>query len=309
MRILVTGSRGVVGTALARRLAESGHEVYGVDLAHSEYSIPFHPHLYGEGRYFRADVSNYREISRVMKVVNPDFVYHAAAEFGRWNGQDYYEKLWLTNAVGTRNILEIQKIRGFRAVYFSSSEVYGDYPECMHEHIADGCSQLNDYAISKWANEQQVLSTPDIEAVRVRLFNSYGPGEDYTPYRSVACRFCYRLLHNQPIEVSRGHSRSHTWLPDAVDALANITRNFRAGRVYNIGTSRSASIEELARIVLRHTGADPGLVKHKPGEAQTTKTKIVDNSFSVEHLGFRDTVTLDEGIRQTVEWMREVYKV
>ena len=64
-------------------------------------------------------------------------VYHLAAEFGRWNGEDYYENLWMTNAIGTKNVLRMQEREGFQAVYFSSSEVYGDYSGTMREEVMD----------------------------------------------------------------------------------------------------------------------------------------------------------------------------
>lgn len=307
MLILVTGSDGVIGTELCKQLRIAGHTVYGVDLAHSPHTIPFHPHLYGDGNSFRADVGNFREISRVFdKLGIPDFVYHTAAEFGRWNGQDYYERMWASNCVGVRNMLELQVNYGFKCVYFSSSEVYGDHQGVMGEDVAESCSQLNDYAISKWANEQQILSTSGVDAIRVRLFNTYGPGEYYTPYRSVACRFAYRLLNRLPITVSRGHERSHTWLPDCVRAMVSMTTNECSG-VYNIGTTNSHTIEELASYLVDLTGASPDLVSLVEGERQTTKKKTVCNKRAVRDLGYADTVDLREGLRQTVEWMRGVY--
>ena len=309
MKILVTGIAGVVGTELANQLRESGHIVYGVDLVHDNYTVPFHPHLYGEGDNYNADVGNYREISRVFEESSiPDLVYHTAAEFGRWNGQDYYERMWKSNCIGVRNMLQLQVEYGFKCVYFSSSEVYGDHQGIMQEDVANSCSQLNDYAISKWANEQQILATPGIDAIRVRLFNTYGPGEYYTPYRSVACRFAYRLLQGLPISVSLGHERAHTWLPDCVRALVAMTTNECSG-VYNIGTTKSHTIAELATHLVEIIGADPKLLFLEDGEKQTTRKKKVCNQRAIQDLGYEDTVDLTDGLRQTVEWMRDVYSV
>ena len=53
-------------------------------------------------------------------------MYHLAAEFGRINGEEHYEQVWRTNAIGTRNVLELQRERGFRHIFASSSEVYGE---------------------------------------------------------------------------------------------------------------------------------------------------------------------------------------
>lgn len=60
----------------------------------------------------------YRQVERMLNEHGFDFVYHAVAEFGRWNGEDYYENLWLTNVVGTKNVLRMQEKKRFRMVFF-----------------------------------------------------------------------------------------------------------------------------------------------------------------------------------------------
>jgi dTDP-glucose 4,6-dehydratase len=109
--------------------------------------------------YARCDIGEFRQIERVVEQMGPfDYVYHCAAEFGRWNGEDYYESLWRTNAVGTKNIIRLQERLKFRLIVFSSSEVYGDWPDLMVESVMDEyeIKQLNDYAMTKWVNEMQV---------------------------------------------------------------------------------------------------------------------------------------------------------
>lgn len=305
MKILITGANGVVGTKLYHTLKIRGHNVYGCDLFHSEKPIS------------RVDISNYREIEHEIQVVNPDMVYNCAAEFGRWNGECHYEKVWGTNVIGLKHILKLRDIHKFNLVHFSSSEVYGDYDKIMTEEVMDNVPivQMNDYAMSKWVNEMQIMnhikSQPDRNGnvVRVRLFNTYGPGETYHPFRSVNCVFTYKLLKNQPIKVFTGHHRSSTYIDDCIDALCNIATNFIPGRVYNIGASTLHSIEELAELNLKHTGASRSLVTYMESEPMTTKTKIVDNSLCVKELNFKETVTLDEGVKRTAEWMREHYKL
>ena len=111
--------------------------------------------------YVRCDVSKYRQVERIFEEHEFDFVYHAAAEYGRWNGEDYYENLWLTNAVGTKNILRAQEDRKFRMIFFGSAEVYGDYDGVMSENVMEKVpiKQMNDYAISKWVNELQIVNS------------------------------------------------------------------------------------------------------------------------------------------------------
>ena len=84
-RILITGSKGVVGTWLVQKLTEKGHSVFGIDLAHHFGSIGFeHEMSKAKFTYARCDVSNYRQLERIFSKAGPcDFVYHCAAEFGR----------------------------------------------------------------------------------------------------------------------------------------------------------------------------------------------------------------------------------
>ena len=263
--------------------------------------------------YARCDVGEFRQIERVFERLGPfDYVYHCAAEFGRWNGEDFYETLWRTNAVGTKNIIRLQERLNFRLIHFSSSEVYGDWPELMVETVMDEyeIKQLNDYAMTKWVNEMQIRNSAvqyGTESVVVRLFNTYGPGEHYSPYRSVNCRFLYCALHNLPFTVYRGHYRTSTYLADTVRTLANITENFKPGETYNIGGLNHHSIEDLAEAVLKVTRADPALVAYRESEILTTKTKRVDISKSLRDLDHKNSYSLEEGMRITADWMRNVY--
>lgn len=301
--ILVTGALGTIGRHLVNELRSRGHNVWLLDLRH-----------YHDDKYLRCDVSSFRQLERVFASQTFDFVYHLAAEFGRWNGEDFYDTLWQTNAIGTKNMIRWQERQRFKMIFASSSEVYGDYEGLMTEDVMDKyeIKQLNDYAMTKWVGEQQILNSADMagtETVRVRFFNTYGPGEYYSSYRSVNCLFCYRALNGMPFTVYRGHMRTSTYVSDAVYALANICDNFKPGEVYNIGGGEFHDIETLAGYVIQATGADPGIVTYEDSEPFTTKVKDVDNSKAVRDLDFKVTVSLEEGVRRTVEWMRKVYQV
>ena len=241
-----------------------------------------------------------------------DYVYNCAAEFGRWNGEDYYETLWSTNAIGTKNIIRLQEKHNFRLIHFSSSEVYGDYPNIMAENIMDEyeVKQLNDYAMSKWVNEMQIKNSAiqyGTESVVVRIFNTYGPGEFYSPYRSVNCRFLYCAMKGMEWTVFRVHSRTSTYLQDTVNTVSNIIKNFTPGETYNIGGNDLHSIEELSDIILEVTGASSSLVNYKDSEILTTTKKVVDISKSIRDLNHRNTVSLGDGVKLTAEWMKKVY--
>jgi dTDP-glucose 4,6-dehydratase len=314
VRILVTGGLGTIGRALGGPLRDLGHEVVSLDVTHGAEELGFSLRTdVAEPSYVRCDVGEYRQLERVFEKAGPfDLVYHAAAEFGRWNGEDFYEQVWRTNAVGTKNVIRLQEKLGFRLVHFSSSEVYGDWPGLMVETVMDEheVRQMNDYAMSKWVNEMQIRNSAEqygTESVIVRIFNTYGPGEYYSPYRSANCRFIYCALAGLPFVVFRGYGRTSTFLADSARTLARISENFNPGSVYNIGGDQYHTMEELAELVLKVTEADPGLVDYRDSEILTTRNKRVDNSLAVRDLGHENTVTLEQGIRLTADWLRGVY--
>jgi dTDP-glucose 4,6-dehydratase len=304
MRILVTGGLGTIGTQLVKELEGRGHDVTIADLAHSH-----------QANYVRCDVGEWAEVEKLtgymQKGLGYDFVYHCAAEFGRHNGEDYYQRMHRANITGTKNILRAQNMYDFKAVYFSSSEVYGDYEGVMSEDVMDKypIRQLNDYAISKWVNEQQVMNSAAQEgtqSVRVRLFNTYGVGEYYSPYRSAICQFIYKALKGEPITVYTGHKRTSTYVTDTCRTLANIADNFIAGEVYNIGGKEYHSMEAAVDLI-SETLNKPVYSEVKPCEPFTTKNKRVDVSKAIRDLDHKCAVSLPEGIALTVDWMRRVY--
>ena len=98
MRILVTGGLGTVGAGLIKELRTRGHHVVSCDLHHQADEIGFSLRTDVESpQYARCDVGEFQQIERVFDRMGPfDYVYHCAAEFGRWNGEDFYETLWKT---------------------------------------------------------------------------------------------------------------------------------------------------------------------------------------------------------------------
>jgi dTDP-glucose 4,6-dehydratase len=301
MRILVTGSRGAVGTHLVEELESRDHEVWRMDRGH------FH-----EGRFRRGDVGVYRQFEQVLEEARPELIYHLAAEFGRRNGEDFYETMWKSNAVGTKNLLQLQRRLGFRSVVFSSSEVYGDFDGTMVEDVMDRVpiKQLNDYAMSKWVNEMQVLNATKewgAEVVRVRLFNTYGPGEYYSEYRSAICRFIYKALFEEPVTIYLSHRRTSTYVTDTCRTLANIADRFLAGRVYNVGGEELHDMKSVNDMILEYLGIDDSHVTYEESEPMTTRDKVVDCSRAREELDHRSAVPLEVGVPKTIDWMRSVY--
>jgi dTDP-glucose 4,6-dehydratase len=302
-KILVTGGLGAVGKPLAAELKKRGNEVWIADRVHS-----------AEENYVRCDVGEFHQVEGLFKRADFEYVYHLAAEFGRRNGEDFYENCWRTNAVGTKNMIRLQESRKFRMIFFSSSEVYGDYRQIMKEDVMDkvAVKQMNDYAMSKWVNEMQILNSAakfGTETVRVRLFNTYGPGEYYSEYRSAICVFIYKALHNLPYTIYTKHERTSSYIDDSVRTLANIVKNFKPGEVYNIAGHELHTMKQASDIILKYLSKDDRLVEYKDAQPDTTLVKKVDASKAIRDLQHKSLVSLEEGIPRTIEWQKEVYKI
>jgi len=304
-RILVTGGLGFIGSNLVPELRKRNHQVWVCDLGHS-----------GEPNYIRCDVSKYRQVEEMFEEHDFDYVYHLAAEYGRWNGEDYYENLWLTNVVGTKNMIRLQEKKKFRMIFFSSAEVYGDYRGEIREEIMDTVpiKQMNDYAMTKWVGEMQVLNSAAMfgtETVRVRLVNAYGPHEHYSPYRGVIPVLIYKTLKNLPYTVYMNHKRIFDYVEDTCQTLANIVDNFKAGEVYNIGGKKDweTGIKQVSDLILEYLEKDDSKVEYKEAEPFTTRVKKIDFSKAIKDLKHDPRTPLEKGIPKTVEWMRSVYSL
>jgi len=302
-KVLVTGGLGFIGSNLVPELKRRGHVVWVCDLYHSEGPD-----------YTRCDVTKYRQLEKLFEQRDFDYVYHLAAEYGRWNSEEYYENLWLTNAVGTKNIIRLQERRRFRLIFFSSAEVYGDYDELMSEDVMDKVpiKQMNDYAMSKWVGELQVLNSAAMfgtETVMVRPVNAYGPHEYYSPYRGVIPAFIYKALRDEPYTVYLGHKRIFDYVEDTCRTFANIIDNFKPGEVYNVGGKEEweHDIKYVSDLVLKYLGKDDSGVIYEEAEPFTTRVKHMDFSKARRDLNHAPAIPLEEGIPRTIEWMKKAY--
>jgi dTDP-glucose 4,6-dehydratase len=281
-KVLVTGGLGFIGLNLVRELKNRGYETWACDLMHS-----------WQPNYVRCDVGKFAQVERLFSEHDFDYVYHAAAEYGRWNGEDYYENLWATNAVGTKNILRVQEKKKFRMIFFGSAEVYGDYDGVMREDVMDtiAIKQMNDYAISKWVNEMQILNSAAM----------------YTPYRGWIPKFIYKAMNNEPYTVYLGHKRTLEYVEDLCRTLANITSNFKPGEIYNLGGDTQYDIKYVSDQILKNLDKDDSKVSYKEEEPFTTKIKTPDASKAKRDLDFKLTISAEEGIRRTVAWFKKLY--
>ena len=297
MRIAVTGHLGTIGRPLVAQLRADGHEVTGIDIRHAEDGV-------------RADVADYRQLSRAMPDV--DLVYHLAAEFGRHNGEDYYEQVWRSNAIGTKNVLTLQRERGFKLIFASSSEVYGERGDGWLTEDLDLSPFVlsNDYAISKLVNEAQIANARKqwgAQVMTLRFCNVYGPGEYFSRYRSVVCLFIYNALKGLPYTVYTDTHRVFQYIDDMIGTLARAATLFHDGETINLAGSAYLSVADLQAEIVKHIPEAASLARYVQTEAHNVVDKRPDINKARTLLWHAPTTSLADGIGRTVEWMRDQY--
>ena len=326
MRVLISGSSGVLGSVLMKELRDRGHNVYGCDISHS-----------ADPKVMRADVSKARQVARVFDEFGPfDIVYWLAAEFGRINGDTFYEQLWETNMIGTQNAIEECVKRNAVLVFASSSEAYGlsevyNQGEPLREGMLDHHvpNFHNQYSLSKYCNERQIFTAVRnrrLKAIVLRFFNIYGPPERYSPYRSVVCQFAWKMLNNMPLTVNREGRRSHLWIGDWAHTVAGITESFKFNRlfddcapkiwpgaggtpgvpVFNIGGTEYESIEELYLRLKELIPESSSVATFQNSEPANSATKRPNNRLAQEWLDHDPLMSLQAGLEKTVAELRKI---
>jgi UDP-glucose 4-epimerase len=301
VRFLVTGGAGFLGTALANRLAQDGHQVRVID----DLSAGDSARLDGRVLFTRGDVADRPKLWTLLQ--NVDCVYHLAARVLVSESILYPRAYNEVNVGGTVSVMEAMRDAGVRRVVFTSSgAVYGEQAEqpVREDQIPNPQSP---YAVSKLAAEYYVRTIGalwGIETVILRIFNAYGPGQNLPPsHPPVVPRFLHQALHGGSLVIfgSGGQTRDFVYVDDVVEALvAAATAADVDRRIINVGTGCETSVNDLAALVAKATGREVDLL-HSPAESGGVSHLCADLLVAGQLLGYEPRVDLLEGLRLTLE--------
>ena len=301
--VLVTGALGVIGNHLTGALRSAGYSVIGADLAMRDYSD-----------YVRADVTSFEDLHRIGKQGHVDVVVHMAGEVGRMVGESYPQRMIYVNDVGAVNVIQFCLDQGAKLVYFSTSEVYGHLldagvPVLEHQIEAEASAFVttNIYAMSKLYGEALVKHYVDnygLNAVGVRPFMIYGPGEAPSKWRSALTNFVHAARHGLPISVHEGTMRSWCYIDDFVEGIRLLTDLPRQEKyeAYNVGSDEYLTMEQVARIVCEEVGADEDLVQVASPPDQFMSPVKIASIEKMRAIGYKPSVDLRKGVRAVAEW-------
>ena len=305
-RTLVTGGAGFVGSNLVKRLMREGARVTVLD----DLFTGRRENLPADGiEFVQGSVCEPGVVERLVAAT--DLVFHLAARnivVSTRNPREDFE----TNIGGTLNVLLAARAAGGKkVVYTSSASVYGN-PRHLPINEDDHLSLLTPYSVSKLAGENYCMAfyeSYELPTTAVRYSNIFGPGQDPTnPYCGVVAKFLDSLLAGRsPVIHGDGNqSRDFTYIDDAVEATVLAGTSDRSlGEVFNVGTGVETRVNELAATLIRLTGVKVTTAHTDRRDVDNIRRRVVNIEKTRRALRWVPEVTLEEGLRRTVEWQRK----
>lgn len=335
MKVLVTGTAGFIGNALAIRLLDRGDEVIGLDNVNDYYDpslkearldrIKAHPNFTEE----RISLEDRAEVERVFETHKPQRVVNLAAQAGvRYsleNPQAYID----ANIVGFTNILEgCRHHKVEHLVYASSSSVYGaneSMPFSVHDNVDHPVSL---YAASKKSNELMAHTYSHLfglPTTGLRFFTVYGP---WGRPDMALFMFTKNIIEGKPIDVFNygKHQRDFTYIDDIVEGVIRTLDHTAESnpewsgatpdsatskapyRIYNIGSNNPCELLRYIELIEENVGkkAEKNLLPMQPGDVLATYANV---DALINDVDYKPSTPLEQGVANFVEWYRDFYKV
>jgi nucleoside-diphosphate-sugar epimerase len=318
-RIGVTGAAGFIGSHLCERLLAEGYEVVGVDDLSYGSMANLAPCLPSPGfRFEQLDCTDARRLRRAF--TGCDAIAHLAAKkIPRFGG---VVSTLEVNVGGAHAACHVALALDADLIITSTSDVYGmaTPPFAEDDPVVLGPSTTArwSYAVSKLYDEHLALALAaeqDLRVTILRLFNAYGPRNHRSWWGGPAAAFPEALLAGETIEIHGDgqQTRTFTYVTDTVDAFVRALRTPESrGEIVNVGATGTVTILRLAELVQSIVGIPQPLrarfipYETLPGKYQDVRQRVPDTAKARSLLGFEAKIALEDGMRRTVEWHREV---
>lgn len=307
--ILVTGGAGAIGSNLVRALLD--HDATQVvvldDLSSAaRWNLPESPRL----SFIQGSVLDEALLKRAFKH-RPSLVYHLAALFANQNSVDNPEQDLLVNGLGTLKVLQYAHLTDVERLIYASSgcSVYGKSPLPLEEDFVS-LDLDTPYQITKMLGELYCTFFKNLysfRTVRVRFFNSFGPGEIPGRYRNVIPNFCYWALKGEPLPVmgTGEETRDWTYVGDIVDGLLRSAVNDRAlGEAFNLASATETRVIDVANWINEEAGNSAGvrMIERRRWDTKSRLLASIDKAHAT--IGYQPTVDMREGLKRTMQWFR-----
>lgn len=303
---LVTGGAGFIGSHIVDALIGRGYTVAVID----DLSSGQKENLAEGVKLFEMDVAS-PDVAKAFDEVKPDVVYHEAAQMDVRRSVDDPLFDATVNILGGLNIYENCVRTGVKKVIFASSggAAYGEqevFP-ATEEHPKQ---PLSPYGIAKYANENYLYyyyKTHGLKSIALRYANVYGPRQNPRGEAGVVAIFSTKMLNGEipTINGTGKQTRDYVFVGDVAAAnMAALDHDVESLDAFNVGTGIETDVNELCESIRKAVGVDID-VPHGPAMAGEQMRSVIDWKKLNQVTGWKPSMSIDEGITETVAWFRE----
>ena len=297
---LVTGGAGFIGTHLVNRLLIEGWDVTILD----DLSVGKIENVSKKARLVTSDI---RDTNQVTKAATGcDAIFHLAAKVTIRGSVENYKEDADINVMGTLSILKAaMKVRCPRLVFASSMAVYADSDTSAPLAESYSTEPLSPYGISKLLAEKYLLllgPQAGIKTVILRLFNTFGTGQTFTPYVGVITIFIKHLLAGEQLTIfgNGEQKRDFVYVGDVANAFIRAAESDVSGKVFNIGTGKATSVNQIAKLLQEKLGKSVK-VRFEPIRSEELRNSVADISEAVKCLAYTPVGSLKNQLYEVIE--------
>ncbi len=301
MPILVTGGAGFIASHIVDALIERGLDVHVMDDLTGGYEHNINPSATFHKMDIRSD-----EAAECVRQNKFETIFHLAAQMDVRKSVADPRFDADVNILGFLNLMEAGKESGLKKVIFSSTggAIYGepDYIPQDENHVE---RPLSPYGIAKLNTERYLYyyeASCGIQYVALRYGNVYGPRQNPHGEAGVIAIFSQRMLREQPLKINGDglQTRDYVFVEDVVRAnLAAM--DYEGSAVLNIGTGVETNVVELFRHIKNFTASEAEEI-HAPAAPGEQRQSVISAKLAKETLGWTPEVTIQDGLKRTVDW-------
>lgn len=311
-KILVTGSGGFIGSHLTERLVKEGASVRALIHYNSRNdwglleTLP--PEVLKEIEIFMGDIQDPFSVRKAVK--GTDVVFHLAALIAIPYSYVAPQSYVTTNVQGTLNVVQACLDEGVgKVVHTSTSETYGTalYAPIDEKHPMQGQSPYSASKIGADKIAESYFLSFGLNVATIRPFNTYGPRQSA---RAVIPTIISQVLSGGPLKLGSLHpTRDLNFVADTVDGFIKVAQSGKSpGEVVNVGSGSEISIGDLAGKIMKIIGNEVEIItddqRIRPEKSEVGRL-LCDNRKAKELAGWEPRVSLDEGLKRTIDWVRE----
>lgn len=310
-RTFVSGAGGFIGSHLVEALLRTGAKVRAFVRYTSRGELGLlkllAPADLAQLEIISGDLRDEHAIHRAVK--GCELVFHLGALISIPYSYVHPAEAASVNFLGTLNVLMACREHGVeRLVHTSTSEVYGTARQTPinEQHVLQGQSPYSASKIGADKLVESFVASYGLPAVTVRPFNTFGPRQSA---RAVIPSIITQALALEEIRLGNlATTRDFTFVSDTVNGFLCAAQTPAVeGGVFNLGTGQEISIGELAQRIIARVGRKVRVIEDKQRlrpEASEVLRLVSDNSLAVRRLGWKPSVSLDDGLDRTIEWIR-----